>query len=99
MPLSVYSRTHQNSAPSSVPPDPPPMWRSLRNVMASIRVIFIGSVLSMAARVAAGRRLTPQAARELTHARLRNDLRSSRGCFMVMLRILVHDSIHRGSGG
>src|ERR1035437_8624493 len=75
MPLSVCRRTHQNSA-SSEPPEPPPMRSPLRKVTASIWVIFIGSVLSTAARRLAGRIPAPSA------AYFRNVLREDRG-FMV----------------
>jgi hypothetical protein len=42
--------------------------------MASIRVIFMGSVLSIAARVAAGSLLIPRAANEPTPVFFRKDL-------------------------
>ena len=58
-PRSVCSRTQQNSAPSA-PPEPPPTRMPLRNVTASIRVIFIGSVAAAAAAsVASGPRPAP----------------------------------------
>src|SRR5580704_612640 len=83
MPLSVCSRTHQNSAPSE-PPDPPPIWRSLRNVTASIRVIFIGSVFSTAAR---RDEATAQAETPIPH--LRKSLRDSNP-YRILCDIFIH---------
>src|SRR5437016_13844075 len=95
MPLSVCSRTHQNSAPSE-PPDPPPMRRSLRKVTASIRTIFIGSVLSMAAAIAeaigADSEPAPRAASDPKPARSRKFRRVMgrlMGC-LVLLRSYTH---------
>src|SRR6266700_7515725 len=80
--LSVCNRTHQNSAPSSDPPEPPPICRSFRKVTASIRVIFMGSVLSTAACVAAGNVVPPIIGRQPMPVRFRKDLLLS---FMVVL--------------
>src|SRR5438270_14008864 len=76
IPLSVCSRTHQNSAPSD-PPPPPPTCRSLRNVTASICRIFIGSVFSTAARISAVSRLpaaSPRKSRRLNSHRILFDI-------------------------
>jgi len=64
-----------HSGPSWRLPEPPPIWRSLRKVTASIRVIFIGSAAFTAACIAEGRALIPAAASDPAPNCFRNTLR------------------------